>query len=850
MYTTIGISAEQLYGDIYAAWLRDTHEKNSNDTKRLFTSMVEDGFGDRVIVLRRQRLGANFTSSLVPLLHQTALTKLDLHGNVLRDVGCELLAHVIRDLPMLSHLDLGANALGSGLVVSGGGTSSTSSGAAGGNGSGSGGVTSGGVAAASSWPTTRGSGNGATGGGGHKVANSSSYLSAMQLLSAAIAQHKKLCVLILGSDAAETYANRIDVAGAVLLLEGCLLNRSLRTLDLSGNFFAAESPSALGGRPSGGTTDVSIASDRAGSDADASSKVSATPPRYSTKGVPRTPIELLGQLLRTSTSLEKLKLRSIGLTAAGAIHLLDCVGSSRSLTLLDISENSLPASVSDAAGQLLMDRAATVRSGAIGCMLQSFLFNENDPLDLQAIEQARRSSFGAGQASSAQGSRHVAKTRSMIHSASVALQADRGSASVSRQSGSLSAAGRGDGGGSDAMQLDPSMALPPSSQGLLLLSALGSDHYITFLSLDQCSLTDDAIFTLCRSLLSNVALHVLSLRRNQFSSEGVVQLGRVMFRHPRLERLFLSGNTIGDEGTCAVAAALRQKDSPLVELDIANTWLGDRGLIALGVALQTNVNLQELHLSGNHFTHAGGESFAAFLENNQHVTRCVLSATSVPHHIILRLERVIARNRQRLQDAEPDALRAEVVRLHYQNFKLDEAYHELDNLRDKNADLKRACENFDLQMKQDQSDLTKRIRELGEQVQNCSEQTERYEQQTEKLEADLAKAEEQFREDMEFAAQRLEAETQAREKVDVEYRQVQEELKFWMEKAPERETQKRQEIVDMIADKGQWSTQLVDYRSRVNEMRKSVRDLEVKAERVTNSASKKRASKGKKGTKA
>ncbi|CAJ1019320.1 putative Leucine Rich repeat [Leishmania utingensis] len=826
MYASLGISSEQVYGDMYTAWLRDTHEKNTPDVKRLYTTTIENGFGDQKILLRRQRLGANFINSLAPLLHQCSLVKLDLHANVLRDVGCELLVHVLRDMPQLTHLDLGANAIGSSSIVTGsisGDSTAFKSKGTGGS------IPTGALA-------SRPGGAVASGiAGGSGARSSSSYLNAMQALGSAIAQHKRLAVLILGSDREEAHVNQIEPIGAMLVLEGCVLSRTLKRLDLSGNPFAMNcgtpSAGAASGSvsPTGGTAAVTRVGSTSTPETDRAERKGGG--SYGMRCAPRTPVQLLALLLRTSVALTHLTLRSVDLTDGGAAQLFEAAGASRTLQHLDLSSNGLSSRVAEMAGMLLRQRTTAVSGGALGCTLQSLVLAHNDLWDNSAAAtQAHRGSLGIGAPTATEqtmcgGSRLDDRAQG---TASVApMPSASGFKYVSRTRALR-----------DDIQDDPGVVfqlehhspptLPPRdhSSGLVLLLALGHDRFITRLILDDCAMGDTVLSTLCRSLLTNAMLKVLSLRNNHLSPDGVVQLGRSLCRHPCLEKLLLSGNAIEDEGACAITTALGQPDASLEELDIAKTWLGDRGLIAIGVALQTNVSLRVLHVSDNHFTHNGGASFAALLESNNVLVQCELGATSVPHHIRLRVERTTARNRTRAENADADALKAEVVRLHYQKYKLLEAHLELAALRESNVEVKRTTENFDLQTKQDQSDLVKRIRELEEQIENAKQQEVRYTEQKAKLEADLAKAERAHEADMTYMAERLAVEVDLREKAEAELQQRQEELKGWQENGPEREVQRREQLAVLKADQEAWSSQRKGYRDRTTELQREVAALE------------------------
>ncbi|GET86806.1 hypothetical protein, conserved [Leishmania tarentolae] len=827
MYASLGISSEQVYGDMYTAWLRDTHEKNTPDVKRLYTTTIENGFGDQKIVLRRQRLGANFISSLAPLLHQCALMRLDLHGNMLRDVGCEMLIHVLRDAPQLTYLDLGANAIGCSSAVasgvSGGGSAAF-------KGKGSCGRSPVGTLASR---TGGAESSGGTSGTGARI--SSSYLNAMQGLGNAIAQHKRLAVLILGSDREEAYANQIEAIGAMLVLEGCVLSRTLKRLDLSGNPFAmdgdassacaASGSMAMMGSAAAGTRVGSVSTPEVNRASAMGGGV------YGMRSAPRTPVQLLAQLLRTSVTLTHLTLRSVGLTDAEAAHLFEATSASRTLQHLNLSANGLSSRVADEAGMLLQQRASAMRSGALSCTLQSLVLAHNDLWDNgAAAAQAHRGSLGISAAAASRQTRcdgirldkRVQSTTAMTLTPRASTSKFVNRARALRDGTHVDT--------DDASQLGHhSQQQQQSSSGMVLLLSLSNDQFITTLILDDCAMNDTALYTLCRSLMTNATLKVLSMRHNGLSPDGVVQLGRSLCRHPCLERLLLSGNAIEDEGACALATALDHPAAPLVELDLVKTWLGDRGLIAIGVALQTNTSLRVLRVSDNHFTHNGGTSFAALLDNNSCVVQCELGATSVPHHILLRVERTTARNRTRAENADADALKSEVVRLHYQKYKLLEAHLELEALRENNTEVKRTIENFDLQTKQDHSDFLKRIRELEEHIENAKQQEARYTEQKAKLEADLAKAERAHEVDMAYMAERLSVEVGLREKAEAELHERQQELTYWQEKGPEREAQKIEQRVVLKTDQEAWSSQRKAYRDRTAELQQQVATMEAAA---------------------
>lgn len=769
MLASLGLTADQVYGDVFTSWLRDTHEKPTPESKQLFREMVEAGFLDRQIILRRQRLGVNVMNSLATALHRSPITKLDLHGNALRDTGVEVLAHLMRDLPQLMYLDVGANDIDA---------------------------------------------------------------QGIQSLSFVIAQHRKLSTLILGSARDDPYANHITPVSATILLEGCLRNRSIRNLDLSGNAFGMD-PGGYGGVADdtlGGSVAVA-----GGGGADAMGTSSGTLPRgvkgggddsrgNSGNGVrpgsgdagsrggtmragtgPRQPLDLLEQLIRSTSTLTSLKLKQVDLSARGALQLVRALEDNSTLLVLDLSDNDLPLEVGKALGELLLRRVQLLHSAP----LRSLHISGN------------RICIPAHERESNTGSLLPALSPSFIEGDGDNSKNDT---QISRPFDATS---------DDGPSMEMWAIQQQQQHGLrsctapdhMLFAALANDRLLQHLELNHCGVDDAGLRVICTSLFTNTGLQSLSLVANYITSVGAVDLGRALCRHPSLRRLRLMGNTLEDEGGCALAFML-SGNSSLEFIDLRSTWLGDRGLIALGRALQLNTTMKSICLGDNHFTESGGQAFTAFLERNQSVVQCEMGATSVPHPTLLRLQNCLQRNAKHLANAEPDALKKEVVRLHFQKYKLQESRLELDHLKEKNNDVKHQSDNTEMQIKQDQSDYMKRIREVEEQIENYSKQDEKYRHNRVKLEADLEKENKLFIESMELAKERLQIEIKAREKVEEEFKSLEAELNSWKNDGDQREGQKRQRLKECQEDMVLWASQRKDYKQRMELLSLEIDELE------------------------
>lgn len=801
MFESLGISADQVYGDVYHSWLRDTHEKNNAESMQMFREMVETGFLERQVILRRQRLGVNVLSSLATALHRSPLVKLDLHGNALRDTGVEVLAHLMRDLPQLAYLDLGANDIGA---------------------------------------------------------------QGIQSLSFVIAQHRKLSTLILGSARNDPYVNRITPVSATILLEGCLRNRTIRHLDLSGSALGVEMNNL-------GVEEELELPLRPGSENTGNGGTSGDfTPQETTKlsrSGPRQPLDLLEQLIRTSSTLATLRLKEIDLSPRGALLLVSALRESAALSLVDLSYNHLPPEVGDALGKLLLDRVQL----QINCPLRTLLLSGNELFlptlaDPAVVEPSTAAAVLLKKKSSFQKPTQDAKRKSSPPISQGGMSSDHGkNVMISGRTGSkeeeeeelreLNGSGFEDDEEVVEVMRQPSqessrklnayqessqeeafatsvVAHPegPTGSGVyflspLLFAALANDRLLTNLSVDRCGIDDGAVYTLCRAIYSNPALQTLSLEDNLISADGAVMLGRALCHHLCLRKLRLASNCIEDEGGCAIASML-SGNKTLEMLDLRRTWLGDRGLIALGHALQANHSVRRIYLGDNHFTEFGGESFSAFLQKNDTVLKCQLGATNVPHKTIIQIENSLKRNALRFANSEPDALKKELIRLQFQKYKLEESRNELENLRDRNNDVKQQGENQELQIKQDQSDFIKRLRELEEQIENYTKQEERYRQQRIKLDSDLEKEKQLFIEDMELGKERLQIEIKVREKVEEEFKAVEAEFADWKNNGEQREINKRKLVTEIREDMKKWEEQRKEYKDRIQILTLEVSELE------------------------
>jgi hypothetical protein len=144
------------------------------------------------------------------------------------------------------------------------------------------------------------------------------------------------------------------------------------------------------------------------------------------------------------------------------------------------------------------------------------------------------------------------------------------------------------------------------SEGLRALSgALTFNASLRVLKLDQNAIGDDGVAALCFSLdAGRNNLEVLSLRRNDVSSDGALALANWLRTYPKLKVLDVAENNLGSGGACllmeAVGAPNNGGGGSLEALALGSNGLGAHGFVN-GVAnlVMRSKSLLELDLGGN-----------------------------------------------------------------------------------------------------------------------------------------------------------------------------------------------------------------------------------------------------------
>ncbi|KAG2482784.1 hypothetical protein HYH03_018322 [Edaphochlamys debaryana] len=149
---------------------------------------------------------------------------------------------------------------------------------------------------------------------------------------------------------------------------------------------------------------------------------------------------------------------------------------------------------------------------------------------------------------------------------------------------------------------DAQLQAPQDSTYQHLCRMLCCNSALTELSLAKCRLVDSQLELLVTYGFqrSQSTWTSLSLRGNRLSPFSGPTLERLVSHCPRLQRLNLASNALGNDGAMALARCL-PACACLSELDLRGNGIGDVGLAALAGALPLVHTLELLTIWGNHF---------------------------------------------------------------------------------------------------------------------------------------------------------------------------------------------------------------------------------------------------------
>jgi Ran GTPase-activating protein (RanGAP) involved in mRNA processing and transport len=315
------------------------------------------------------------------------------------------------------------------------------------------------------------------------------------------------------------------------------------------------------------------------------------------------------------------------------------------------------------------------------------------------------------------------------------------------------------------------------SKGLMpFFRALKEDAVMTTLNLANTSIGDEGTIVLAETLHKNQTLTHLDLTNNDISEEGAIAICGALKTNNGVHFLGLSSNKIRDEGACALASTL-EVNHVLTHLELGSARLSDRGTIALGVALALNMGLQYLKLNNNHISDAAGKAFAELIEKNYKLLSVDFRGNQVSHSTLLRVKKITKKNKGLRDGDAPNQLQHEVIRLHFQQYKLQEANSELKDHQKARLELQEQADRTERDAMTENENTAKRSKEIIEKILLVENFIQDLHVKRKHKEEETGKNSQQFEQDLKALQEQFKRDTHTREEkqkesdaIEVKYR--------------------------------------------------------------------------------
>ncbi len=209
---------------------------------------------------------------------------------------------------------------------------------------------------------------------------------------------------------------------------------------------------------------------------------------------------------------------------------------------------------------------------------------------------------------------------------------------------------------------------------LQLATSLQSNSSLIQLNLSNNHIGSDSLeeqlnaFTQFSVVLSNTSSTITSLNLSKNGLEYVEVLeilASALEKNTTLKMLDLSENKLHDLGSKAISKFLESPSTSIQTLILSEAGIGDSGAIALSLALATNQSILKLYLQNNHLGQECGKILVEILSKNSTLELLELKGNQIDHSVMLRLHKLLHRNKEAKLQKEPSQLRKELYRLQY-----------------------------------------------------------------------------------------------------------------------------------------------------------------------------------------
>lgn len=194
---------------------------------------------------------------------------------------------------------------------------------------------------------------------------------------------------------------------------------------------------------------------------------------------------------------------------------------------------------------------------------------------------------------------------------------------------------------------------------IALLSSMEKNESLEAIDFSNCILGDDGASAVARFMKNRWRLKSVNLSNNRIREIGVSALAFIVtqsYSSP-IESLNLRCNAFGDGGLKFLASALVREKPVINTLNLSCCNLSEESGIFLGEVLNRNSILVDVDLSNNHLGEKGGRALEVAMENNQTIQYLDVRETGLSDEAMSNIKTALHFNRIRALRGEKGVIR-------------------------------------------------------------------------------------------------------------------------------------------------------------------------------------------------
>ena len=347
------------------------------------------------------------------------------------------------------------------------------------------------------------------------------------------------------------------------------------------------------------------------------------------------------------------------------------------------------------------------------------------------------------------------------------------------------------------------------------------DISVTHLILSNCGMSNNCAMILADGLSNSSNLRHVNIASNLITEEGAIAIAQSLKRNKSLTHLNISNTRVGCDGACSFAAAI-DVNEVLSSLELESCRISDRGCIAIGAALASTNTIHVIKLSSNLISDEAGRAFATLIAKNHTLTKVVTVGNQIDHSTRLKIKETLRRNREKQDNEMPNKLHKEVVRLHYQQCKLQEASEELKEHQAKRQEVSDQIEKHEQQFQVDRYVTTRKSKELREKIERDLQEIEELKLKRRTKEATLLQHQQEYDGDLKVLETRVNEESAKRAEANLTLEQKKQQLKDLELEIANEEQRLTEEIEAKQKDAILWKNKAEQYSDRIAVLRNKI----------------------------